>query len=311
MELRHLRYFLAVAEERHFGKAAERLHMAQPPLSQQIRQLEAEVGASLLERTTRKVELTPAGELFMERARSILAAADAAASDAQRAARGELGRLSIGFTGTATYELMPTVARLVRDKMPEIALELHGEMFTPAQVAGLLDRSLDVGFLRPPVRAPDLNVRVVRREPLTVALPEGHRLARRRVVALGALADDAFIAYPTHFRSVMHDAVEEACRNAGFRPRVALEVNETVTMVSFVAAGLGVALLPSSARHLQITGAVYRPLEDETEVALAMAWRAGERSPVLARFLRDVRPQLAPADGDGPAAPRGSTERPD
>ena len=292
MELRHLRYFLAVAEKRHFGRAAEGLHMAQPPLSQQIRQLEAEVGAPLLERTTRKVELTPAGVVFMERARHILAAADAAAADALRAARGELGRLSIGFTGSSTYDLMPTVAKLVRQELPGVALDLHGEMLTSAQVSRLLDHSLDLGFLRPPVRTTDLNVRVIRSEPLVVALPAGHPLARRRVVPLADLAADSFIVYPTHFRSVTHEAVEEACQKAGFHPRVALEVSETATMVSFVAAGLGVALVPAAARHLRITGAVYRTLEEKTEVTLALAWRAGDRSPVLTRFLRDVKPQL-------------------
>jgi len=294
MELRHLRYFLAVAEERHFGRAAERLHMAQPPLSQQIRQLEAEVGAQLLERTTRKVDLTPAGVLFMERARSILKAADAAATDAVRAASGELGRLSIGFTGSATYELLPAVAKVAREELPDVALELHGEMLTPAQVSGLLEGSLDVGFLRPPVRVPDLNVRVIRREPLVAVLPERHRLARRRSVPLKALAHEWFITYPSHFRSVMHDAVETACRKAGFRHRVAQEVNETATLVSFVAAGFGVALVPASVQHLQITGAVYRPLAGGSEnVALALAWRAGDRSSVVARFLTVVRPHVA------------------
>jgi DNA-binding transcriptional LysR family regulator len=289
VELRHLRYFIAVAEECHFGRAAERLHMAQPPLSQQIRQLEQEVGTALLERTTRRVELTPAGALFLDRARSILAAVDGATADAERAARGEIGRLSIGFTGTATYELMPTVAKKVREELPGVELELHGEMLTPAQVAGLRDGSLDVGFLRPPLRAADINVRIIRREPLVAVLPIGHRLANRASVPLAALADDPFIAYPSHFRSVMQEAVEEACRKAGFQPRVIQECSETATLVSFVAAGLGVALVPGSVRHLQVTGAVYRPLADRVQdVALALAWRAGDRSPVVGQFLAHV-----------------------
>lgn len=291
MELRHLRYFIAVAEECHFGRAAERLHMAQPPLSQQIRQLEQEVGTALFERTTRRVELTPAGVLFLERTRGILAAVDSATADAERAARGEIGRLSIGFTGTATYELMPTVAKKVRESLPRVELELRGEMLTPAQVSGLRDGSLDIGFLRPPLRSADINVRIIRREPLVAVLPIGHRLAKRASVPLAALADDPFITYPSHFRSVMHEAVDEACRKAGFQPRVIQECSETATLVSFVAAGLGVALVPGSVRHLQITGALYRPLaESVPDVALALAWRAGDRSPVVSQFLEHVAP---------------------
>ena len=295
MELRHLRYFVAVAEERHFGRAAARLHMAQPPLSQQIRQLEQEVETPLFERTTRRVDLTPAGELLLERARDILAAVDRAAVDAGRAARGQLGRLSIGFTGSATYELLPRVAQRVRAALPDIQLELHGEMLTPAQVGGLRTGMIDVAFLRPPVEASDLDVRTIRQEPLVAALPRDHRLANRTSIPLRALAEEPFVTYPSHFRSVMHDSVEEACSQAGFRPRVVQEVSETATLVSFVAAGIGVALVPGSVRHLQVTGAVYRPLSGRTpQVELALAWRAGDRSAVLAHFLE----QVVPATGD-------------
>src|SRR3954471_10929157 len=152
MELRHLRYFVAVAEERHFGRAAERLHMAQPPLSQQIKRLEAELGAPLLHRTTRRVELAPGGEVLLARAREILAAVDAATEDARRAARGEFGRLAIGFTGSATYALLPALAAAPRAAPPRVVLGLRGEMPTPARFAGLLDGTLALALLRPPVR---------------------------------------------------------------------------------------------------------------------------------------------------------------
>jgi len=290
MELRHLRYFVAVAEERHFGRAAERLHMAQPPLSQQIRQLEAELGARVFARTTRKVELTPAGELLLARARRILADVDAASVDVQRAERGEVGRLSVGFTGSATYELLPSIATALRAELPDVELELHGEMLTPAQVNALLSGTLDVGLLRPPVHSPDLAVHDIRREPLVVALPADHPLVGDRPVKLTELAGDPFVTYPSHFRSVMHDAAEAACRKAGFTPRVAQEVGETATLVSLVAAGIGVALVPASVQHLRITGAVYRPLAGSTqEVALAVASRVGDPNPVLQRFLGRVR----------------------
>lgn len=289
MELRHLRYFVAVAEERHFGRAAERLHIAQPPLSHQIRQLETELKVTLLHRTTRSVELTPAGELFVERARSILASVEATTVDVARAAAGEVGRLALGFTGSATYELLPTIARVLREELPGITLELFGEMLTPRSVAGLLDRSLDLAFLRPPVREPDLAVHVVRREPLIAALPEQHPLAALTSVPLAQLAGERFISYPSHYRSVVRDAVIDACSKAGFSPNVVQEVGETSTLAVFVAAGLGVALVPASVQHLHITGTVYRPLAGTTEeVALALAYRAEDDSPVLRRALARI-----------------------
>jgi DNA-binding transcriptional LysR family regulator len=290
MELRHIRYFVAVAEECHFGRAAERLRIAQPPLSQQIKQLETELGVQLLTRSTRQVELTPAGARFLERARGILAAVDAAADEAGRVAAGLVGKLAIGFTGSATYELLPTVARALREEFPGIELELKGEMLTPRQVEALHDRSLDIGFLRPPVRDPGLNVLVFRREPLIAVLPEGHELADRKSVPLVELQTEPFICYPSHNRSVVYDAVFDACQRAGFRPSALQEVTETSTLVAFVAAGLGVALVPASVQHLHITGVTYRPLAGTTEeVELAVATRAGEDSALLAQVMPRLR----------------------
>lgn len=290
MELRHIRYFVAVAEECHFGRAAERLHIAQPPLSQQIKALEAELGVELLIRSTRKVELTPAGERYLERARAVLASLDAAGVEAQRIASGEVGRLAIGFTGSATYELLPTLARVLRADLPGIELDLRGEMLTPRQVAALADGTLDLGFLRPPVHDPAIQVRVLRREPLIAALPEVHPLAQKSSVRLADLRDEAFITYPSHSRSVVHDAVIATCEKAGFRPSVVQEVAETSTLVAFVAAGLGVALVPASVQHLKITGATFKPLAGSTgEVELAVATREGDVSPVLARVLGRAR----------------------
>jgi DNA-binding transcriptional LysR family regulator len=294
VELRHLRSFVAVAEERHFGRAAERLHIAQPPLSQQIRRLEAELGAPLLYRTTRSVELAPAGEVLVMRAREILAAVDSATEDARRAARGEFGRLAVGFTGSATYALLPQFAVALRSALPGVVLDLRGELLTPAQVAGLLDGSLDLGVLRPPVREPELEVEILWREPLVAVLPEAHRLARAAVVPLEQLRDEPFVTYPSHFRSVLHDAVEATCAAHGFRPRVVLEASETATLVSFVAAGIGVSLVPDSVRHMTVHGAVYRPLgPGAAEVELAVAWRRDDRTPVLERALGIVRGALS------------------
>jgi DNA-binding transcriptional LysR family regulator len=289
MELRHLRYFLAVAEERHFGRAAERLHMAQPPLSKQIRRLEAELGVELLHRTTRRVELSPAGEVLLERARGILEAADTAAEDCRRAAGGEIGRLSVGFTGSTTYALLPSVATALREALPGVELELHGELITPAQVERLLDGSLDLGLLRPPVRAHELTVEVIRSEPLVAVLPSAHRLAAEDAVAVSDLAAEPFVAYSPHVRSVLMSAVEEACAAHGFQPRVVMPVTETSTLVSFVAAGVGVSLVPASVAGMTVAGAVYRPLADDTtRVQIALAWRTDDHSPLLERALRIV-----------------------
>jgi DNA-binding transcriptional LysR family regulator len=290
VELRHLRYFIAVAEERHFGRAAERLHIAQPPLSQQIRRFEAEIGEPLLYRTTRSVALAPAGEVLLERGREILAAADSAVEDARRAARGEYGHLAIGFTGSCTYAMLPALAAALRQELPGVVLDLQGELLTPAQVARLVDGTLDLGLLRPPVNERALQTEVLRSEPLLAVLPESHRLAKSEAIPLERLEGEPFITYPSHFRSVVHDAVEDACAAHGFEPLAAHEVAETSTLVSFVAAGLGVSLVPASVRNMTVQGAVYRTLvRDTTQVELAVAWRRGDDRPVLERALDVIR----------------------
>ncbi len=298
MELRHLRYFVAVAEECHFGRAAERLHIAQPPLSQQIKQLEAELGVQLLTRSTRRVDLTPAGEQYLARARSILANVDAAREEAELIRDGRMGKVTIGFTGSATYELLPQLSRMLRSELPELEMDLRGELLTPSQVAGLVNGSLDIGFLRPPVHAPEVEVHPLRREPLVVALPESHPLAGRAHVILSDLADEPFITYPSHHRSVVHDAVLDACQAAGFTPR-ATEVAETSTLVSFVAAGLGVALVPESVQHLRITGAAYLSLAGTAPtVELAVATRRGETSQAVHEVLAVARRLIKNANQD-------------
>jgi DNA-binding transcriptional LysR family regulator len=297
VELRHLRYFVAVAEERHFGRAAERLHIAQPPLSQQIRRFEAELGEPLFYRTTRSVELAPAGEALLERAPAILAAFDAAVEDARRAALGEYGRLAIGFTGSSTYAMLPSLAAAMRDELPGVVLDLQGELLTPAQVARLLDGTLDLGLLRPPVHERELATEVLHSEPLLAVLPETHPLADAEAVPLERLEGEPFVTYPSHFRSVVHDAVEDACEAHGFQPVAAHEVAETATLVSFVAAGLGVSLVPASVRNMTVEGAVYRPLlDDATRVELAAAWRRDDDRPVLERALDVIRRGLAGHD---------------
>lgn len=293
MELRHLRYFVAVAEERHFGRAAARLHIAQPPLSQQIRRLEAEFGEPLLYRTTRSVELSPAGEVLLQRAREILASVDVAVEDAHGASRGEYGRLAIGFTGSSTYAMLPALAAALRQELPQVRLDLRGELLTPAQVTRLIDGTLDLGLLRPPVHERDLSTEILHAEPLVAVLPDTHPLAQADTVPIEQLKDEPFVTYPSHFRSVLHNAVEDACAVHGFKPRAAHEVAETATLVSFVAAGLGVSLVPASVCNMTVRGAVYRPLaRDTTEVQLAAAWRTDDQRPVLTRALDVIRRTL-------------------
>ena len=303
MELRHIRYFVAVAEQRSFSRAAEQLRLAQPPLSQQIRKLEKEIGVELFVRTTRSVSLTHAGEVFYERVRPMLRDGDAAIQAAQRAARGELGVLSVGFTGSATYALLPALTRAHRDRFPGVSLEPRGEMLTSAQVDGLQRGQIQVGLLRPPVTSADLVVEVVRREPLVALLPVRHPLAGDRQVRLSALRDEPFLSYPSSPVSSVQGVALEACRAAGFVPEVLQEVAETATMVALVAGGLGVSLVPASTQQLHIGGAVYRPLADPVpEVALALAYRAGPVSPLVRRFLETARSVIRSRDRTAPTA---------
>ena len=287
MELRHLRYFVAVAEERHFGRAAARLHMAQPPLSQQIRNLEAELGVVLLRRTTRRVDLTAAGEAYLARARAILADVDDAAAEAGRVAEGMVGRVVLGCVGSATYSLLPALARTLREELPGIDFAFRGEMLVPDQVAALIDGRIDLALLRPPVDEAALRVTTLRREGLIVALPEGHRLAARKRLRVADLRDEDLVVHAGQGRSVMHGLVTALCREAGFEPRVGHEVAETSTLVTFVAAGLGVALVPEPVAALGVAGATYRPLVGPSaRIDLAAAVRADEDAPHVARALQ-------------------------
>jgi DNA-binding transcriptional LysR family regulator len=293
MELRHLRYYVAVAEERHFGRAAARLHMAQPPLSQQIRHLETELDVVLLRRTTRRVDLTAAGEAYLARAREVLAAVDAAGDEARRVAEGLVGRVVIGCVGSATYSLLPALARTLREELPGIDFAFRGEMLVPDQVAALRDGRIDLALLRPPVDEAALRLTVLRREGLIVALPEGHPLAARKRLRVTDLRDEELIVHAGRGRSVMHDLVTALCREAGFEPRVRHEVAETSTLVTFVAAGLGVALVPEPVAALGVAGATYRPLvEPSARIDLAVATRADEDAPHVDRVLDVLGRQL-------------------
>lgn len=295
MELRHLRYFRAVAEEKHFGRAADRLHMAQPPLSQQIRQLEAELGVTLLHRTTRRVDLTPAGEAYLVRVRAILKSVDAAGEEAKRIGSGLEGRLVIGCVGSATYSLLPALARRLRAQLPGVDFAFQGEMLSPDQLDALRDGSIDLALLRPfRELSEDTGVAVqpLRAEKYVVALPEGHRLASRSKVRVADLRDEDLVVHTGHGRSAMYDAVSALCRDAGFEPAIRHEVAETSTLVTFVAAALGVAIVPEPVAQLVVAGTVYRPLAGRARMELVAATRVDDDSALLARTLAVLHGQV-------------------
>ena len=285
MELRHLRYFVAVAEERNFGRAAQRLHMAQPPLSTQIRQLEAELGFTLLFRTTRRVELTPAGAAYLMRAREILAAVDAAADEAGQIAAGRTGRLMVGCVGSATYSLLPALARTLHAELPDVDFGFQGEMGSSDQVVALRDEKLDLGLLR---RLPDLAglaITQIRRDRLLVAMPREHRLAHRRALRVSDLRNEDLVMHAGSGRSAMNTIVRELFDAAGLEVQVAHEVAETSTLLTFVAAGLGLAVVPEPTAALAVPGVVYIALTRTPRVDLVAVARTGDVNPVLSRAL--------------------------
>lgn len=290
MDLRHLRYFVAVAEEQHFTRAAERLHMAQPPLSQAIRQLETELEVQLLRRSTRSVTLTPAGEAYLERARDILGALDDASDHARRVAAGVVGHLVLGCVGSATYSLLPQLSRGLAAELPGVDFAFRGEMLVPDQVAALRAGDIDIALLRPPVADLGLTLESVRRDRLVVALPEQHPLASAQRVRVPQLGGCDLIVHSAERRSVMYDVVLRLLRDAGIEPHIRHEVGETSTLVTLVAGGLGIAVVPEPVSALQLDGVVYRPLvQPAATVELAVAHRSDRHEPHLARAVGVIR----------------------
>lgn len=280
-----MRYFVAVAEELHFGRAAARVHIVQPALSQQVSRLEEELGVQLLRRTKRRVELTEAGRAFLDGARDVLARAEGAAEDAKRAARGQVGRLVVSFVGPATYNVLPDILHAYRERYPDVELGLH-ELTSVEQLKRLREGAIQVGFVRPPVNDEALCAETVVREPVVAILPEDHPLADRDPIPLGALAGEPFVMVPRSREPNLHDLYVTMCRQAGFGPRVVQEANRIHTIVALVATGMGVALASASVARFSRPGAVYRRLEGPPiEVGIAVAWRRDDASPVLRNFL--------------------------
>jgi DNA-binding transcriptional LysR family regulator len=290
MELRHLRYFVAVAEELHFNRAADRLHIAQPPLSQQIKQLEVELGVELFyRRTKRQVQLTEAGQVLLQTAYRILAQVEQAIGDTQRAGRGETGTLIVGFTSTVVYDILPAILSQYRQQFPNVNLVLQ-ELTTTQQEEALQNHQIEVGFCHPPLKNENLELERILQEPLVVALPETHPLACETTLPICSLADESFILFPRHLGPGFYDQIVSFCQLANFSPKVVQEAVQMQTIIGLVSANMGVALVPASLQNLQRAGVVYKPLEGATpHVDIAIAWRSDNITPVLREFLLAVK----------------------
>jgi DNA-binding transcriptional LysR family regulator len=288
MELRQLRYFVAVAEELHFRRAAARLHMSQPPLSHQIRLLEQELGCELLSRTNRRVEMTPAGEAFVRDARAVLGDLDRAARNARRIHDGQTGLLRVSFAGSALLSLVPRVVQRLGEVHPEIDIELR-ERSTSDQVRALAAGVTDLGLAPLPVADPGLDVEVLARERTVAAVPAAHPLARTRRLTLRRLAEHPFVLFPREQAPGYHDLLMTAVTSAGTPPRVIQQAAETQTIMGLVAAGAGVSLVPASVQQLALEGVVYRPVADAPDTELAALSRRGERTRLIEAFLDAAR----------------------
>jgi DNA-binding transcriptional LysR family regulator len=289
MDLRRLRYFVVVAEELSFNRAAQRIRISQPPLSNQIKQLEEELGVQLFKRSSRGVRMTEAGEVLLGEAQRIFVQLEQTTRVVQRVGHGEVGRLTLGFVPSASNEVLPSILRKFRQRFPDVELFLR-EMRPDRVVQRLHDQQIDAGFLYLPLDDAALNIECVSREPLVLALPESHRLASKPRIALQALTEEPFILPARYSMPGLYGQVTKACQQAGFVPRaVQKDVWLMQTIVGLVAGNIGVALVPSSLRNLRRRGVVYKPVYGlSPTVELGMVWRRDDPGAVLHSFLRVV-----------------------
>ncbi|HEY4541140.1 MAG TPA: LysR family transcriptional regulator [Noviherbaspirillum sp.] len=291
LELRQLRYFVAVAEENHFGRAAARLHMTQPPLSQAIQSLEAALGTPLFARTRRSVALTAAGAALLPEARRLLQQAAALPELARRAASGTSGTMSLAFVSTVDYGVLPPLLREFRERYPQVQIELR-EATSNVQEEDLLQGRIDAGLVIPPLAAhakSALDYLTVTSEPLVLAVPEG-LLGKRKSASLAQVAGMPLIIFPRRIAPAFHDTILGCFRDAGLTPRIGQEAIQMQTIVGLVSAGMGIALVPQSVSNLQRPGVEYKKLpETDVLVDTGLAWRRDNPSPILHAFLELVR----------------------
>ncbi|MGG6893432.1 MULTISPECIES: LysR family transcriptional regulator [Rhizobium] len=290
MELRHIRYFLAVAEELNFTRAARRIGIGQPPLSNQIRDLEEEIGASLFRRMPHGAELTQAGQVFLPEARAIVAKAEQAKALALRAARGELGRLRIGFTGSAAFSpIVPSSVRSFRRAYPEIDLTLE-EAYTTRLLERLGAEELDAVFIRPGhADPPSFRSHTLAEEAMMIALPSGHPLAGAESLPLSALSGEPFVLFPRTAGPGLFDRIVAACRQAGFEPILGQVAPQITSIANLIAVELGVSVVPSAIAQIRVPGVTYIAIAGDGPVArLTLATRREERSAVVQNFIARV-----------------------
>ncbi len=289
MELRQFRYFIAVAEELHFTRAAARLHIAQPPLSQQIRQLERELRTPLLRRTSRRVELTPAGQAFLQEARKAVAQVERAAQVARQVADKPAGRLDLGFVDSSLYGYVPQLLRRFRHERPDVHVTMR-ELSSGQQVEALHRGTLHVGLLRPTRGGPQLVMEEIGRERLVVAMPTDHPLGRHDEIAAGDLRGLPFVFFQRSVAPGLHDQLMGLFRSAGFAPLIVEEASEGHTIVGLVAAGLGISLVPETLGQWRRRDVVYRPLaHPRAFVAMCLGWRRDDRTEAVTAFVATAR----------------------
>lgn len=283
MELRHLRYVVALGEELHFGRAAKRVNITQPPFSKQIKELEAELGVMLFSRKNKIVRLTEPGKIFLQQTKKILELVDSAIKTTRRAERGEVGRIAIGYLAAAPYHLLPTVLRRYRASYPNVEVALYG-MVTVEQLKALAQGTIDIGIMRPTYGLAEFDSEVILREPFVVALPDDHKLARQKDIDIRNLASEKFVMLPSVPKSGLYRQIVEICIRAEFEPDVVQVANETRSIVELVAAGIGVSIVPSSVQRMP--GVVYKKLRGVKAYAeMVVVWRKEGKTPVIAQFL--------------------------
>ncbi|WP_104128292.1 LysR substrate-binding domain-containing protein [Cryobacterium sp. Y57] len=295
MEFKHLVGFLAIAEELHFGRAAARLHMAQPALSQQIRQLEKQLGVELFHRNTRSVTLSEAGHALLQPARQVLADVDIAIRAAVLGESEIVGRVVIGFAGASSHNALPKLARAVRAEQPGIDMILQGQTYSGAALTAINGRHIDIGFCRLPVMDTAIATRTYGYERLLVALPSDHRLAERSIIDVADLALEPFVTFPGTQGSAVRDALMRVTMDAGFNPRIIQEAPDSYTILGLVAAGVGVTITVSSVQHIDTFGVVFRELSgDLAELVAVLAWRKDNVSPAVMAVL-EIAERVLPA----------------
>ena len=315
LETRQLQYFATVAEERHFGKAAERLKLAQPYLSQQIRKLERQLGTTLLNRTTRTVALTSAGSHLLEQARRVLSELDTLGTEVQLIGAGLKGPLRLGFTGSTTYGVMPQVVRRTAMAAPNLQLGVSGEMTTPRLVTQLLERSIDIALLRYSYPMKGLSYQVLGHETCILAVPTGSPLDDLESITAAELAETSLVGYPEN--SVVSAVTMTFLSEQSASPDYSIRASETSTLMSLVAAGLGPAIVPRTATALEIPGVHFREITEAPRTELALAWRTNEETQTVTRMTRiiaevvsDVIEEKAADPAEPPAEPAESPAEP-